>query len=291
MERGNTITANSHVQAGNIVSDAFLGKPHSPTPALIACIFWFLAGCSLCGQTSHGTAAIGIWTPSKIVLATDSKVRHVVAKMPDTSYCACKIINVGKFSFAVSGIYDDPSVGYDAWKLAREELGKAKTVSEAAVAVEKAIRPQLEKAVSRLMKNNPSVLSKSYLAFAIAGDDSDSLNLAIRDFVPGTHTALTDVLVEDYPGAKRVGADSIGLSIFGERDAIDRRYPDSALAKLLRSQDITLSAIQLVQLEIESNSSTVGPPRTVLEVSKSGRKWIERGLCETGTGKHIKAHK
>jgi hypothetical protein len=230
----------------------------------------------------HGTGAIAIWTPDKIVLAVDSKVRHLDGTQ-ESSHNICKIITVGGFSLAMSGLYDNPATGYDAWELARASLGISKTIPDAASQVEKAIRPKLEAALSATKKNNPAVfekeLSDSYLAFFVAGVDSGDLRMAGRNFVRG-RDSLVEVLAKEYPGTNPVTPDAIGFSVFGEHKAIDSHYSDDAMARLLGSQDITKSATQLLQLEIDEEAATVGPPRAILEINKLGEKWIESGLCK-----------
>jgi hypothetical protein len=273
------VTTDIHIQAGDVLYNVIPKKPQvHRSMALAACIFWVLAH-SCFGQAFHGTAAVAIWTPDKIVLATDSKVRHLVGSR-EVSYNTCKIIVVDKFSLAMSGIYNNPATGYDAWELAKNALRGVETVPFAASAVERSIRPKLQTAILEMKKSNPLALTKSYSAFAIVGVDSGRLILAVRNFVPGSDAAPVRVLAEDYPGPRPTIPGSMGISIFGEDDAIERIYPDSRLVRLLQSQDITCSATQLVQVEIDNDGATVGPPRSVLEINKAGRRGIERGLCK-----------
>jgi hypothetical protein len=76
-------------------------------------------------------------------------------------------------------------------------------------------------------------------------------------------------------------AGGTGVFVFGEHGAIDEIYGDrKALAELVSARGAAEAARRLVQLEIAKAPETVGPPVSVLEITKNGVRWLERGMCQ-----------
>jgi hypothetical protein len=75
-----------------------------------------------------------------------------------------------------------------------------------------------------------------------------------------------------------VAPDHLGLSIMGERGAIDRDYPDTRLIPALRAEPATI-ARTLVELQIKATPDKVGPPVSVLEFTSEGHRWRAKGAC------------
>jgi hypothetical protein len=58
---------------------------------------------------------------------------------------------------------------------------------------------------------------------------------------------------------------------------MDAEFPYPALLKLLA--DPVNAAARLIQIEMERNPAAVGPPRSILEITPSSHRWVEKGLC------------
>lgn len=265
------IAADIEINSRDILNDLVVRKPkRSPAKFFLALILWFSTGCS--GGQSHGTAAFAFWTPAKIVLAADSKVNHMDGELASQT---CKIRAFGKFYFAASGFYRNPSTGYDLWQFAQDELPKAMTVPKAALSLESAVSVRLNVALDEVRRNNPigfkREFSQTYLAFVIAGIDNERLALSGRSFHPDGIERVA------YPQPGRT--EGIGFIEFGEHSAVDGAYTAEAFRTLL-SGDLVEAARRLVLVEIEATPEKVGPPTTILEIRTSGINWVERGVCK-----------
>jgi hypothetical protein len=188
----------------------------------------------------------------------------------------CKIRRAGRFYLAMSGFYDNPATGFDAWKLAGAATEKAGSVPEAASLAEKAISGPLHAAVEELRKADPkgfeANFSESYLTFFVVGTDSKKPLASARSFAPGETQAA------EYPGDHLVRPGSVALNNFGERLALDKKYPRQTQG-LRAGADPLAAAREFLQIEIDGEPAKVGPPISILELTEQGSAWIERGLC------------
>src|SRR5580658_8296475 len=121
--------------------------PHVPRvwTVVASLALWLCAGGLLFAQ-SHGTAALVIWSPARVVLATDSKLLRMNrdgkqdAKQDSVS---CKIRAAGQMFFAASGYYGRPGTDFDVWTSVPDAVRDAGSVREAAEVSEKQLKPLL----------------------------------------------------------------------------------------------------------------------------------------------------
>lgn len=244
--------------------------------AFVVLAFWPVLSWPPSGQGLHGTAALGIWTPERVVLATDSKIRHLKGE-PES--IGCKIRRSGRFYFAMSGFYGRPGTRFDAWKVVGEAGRRAKTVAGAVSASERVTLPQLKAALNRVRSEDPAAFAQTYrnkevhLSVFFAGLDSGRPVLAGWQLLTNG-----DIRRVEHPGDRKFLANDVAVSLFGEHRAIDATYPTDESMRPLLSEPIS-AARTLIQLEIDGDSASVGPPRSILEITKSGPSWIEPGVC------------
>ncbi len=273
MKPSNTDATNFHVGTRYIL-DYHTGRKPFATPALvfISCVLWVFTVSSAYGQ-EYGTAAVAIWQPDQIVIGMDSKVTHLGGEPPGA---ICKVRSSGRFFFAISGFYGRTGSDFDVWDIAARVVETAQTVPNAAALLEESIAAGLPKALDSARLSNPQEfdrkLSKSYLAFFVAGIDAGKLVMAGRNFIPGA------VLREEYPGTRPVGSGATGLTVFGDRDVIDRTYSTQQQVALAAANPIE-TARKFVQLEIDGESATVGPPTSIFVFTRNEYRWEEAGLC------------
>jgi len=269
-----SVTTKVHLESTDVLNDSSAGRPRiAPATILVACIFGFLIGSPAYGQ-AHGTAAIAIWQPDRIVIATDSKVIHLNGEPPDT---ICKVRRSGRFFFPISGFYGRTGSDFDVWDIATRSVKTAHTVPDAAAILEHRIAAGLPKALESARLSNPDELKKklseSYLAFFVAGIDAGKPVMAGRNF------GSRGVLKREYPGTNPVVAGATGLAVFGDRNVIDRMYTPQRQVTLAAGDPIG-TARSFVQLEIDGESAAVGGPRSILVIAKNGHRWEEHGLCK-----------
>lgn len=235
-------------------------------------------------QTSGGTAAVAIWTPGEAVLATDSKVTLSDGGAAGPAEQTCKIRTSGRFFFAVAGLYSHAPTHFDAWSLAEGAMASATSVNEAASRVERRIQPKLDAAMMDIQRRDPQGYARhhgrAWLAIWIAGTEHGSAAMAGREFLPGRTVA------REFPGSSGAAATGeIGISIFGERQAIDSAYGDvQAIGRLVEAKGPAAAARALVELEIAGEPEKAGGPISMVRITSvrattGGAEWIDRGLC------------
>jgi hypothetical protein len=231
-------------------------------------------------NSEHGTAAILIWKPDKVVVGTDSMVAHFSSAHPTL---ACKIRHYGRFWFVASGLYRYDPTGYNMWSLAHDALAEAKSVPDAANAIADKVSTPLEIALGNIRLGHPidykNTFSESFAAFMVIGVEDGKVVAAGRNFVP------QGILKVEYPGPREVTPSSIGYLNFGEGGAMERVYPYGSQALVMLLNKDPGDAIRtLIQIEIDSTPKKVGPPISILEVTPTGHHWIERGHCQEDPG-------
>lgn len=230
-------------------------------------------------ETVHGTVAISIWTPERIVLAADGKVTRRNDFMV-SSYTRCKTPTVGRFFITAAGFYDRQRTGFHFWDLLAPAVEGAASVPAAADQIERAVSPGLHRGVADakamdlfgFIRDFPG----DYLDFVVAGIDEGKTVVAGRFFSPDGRDGISvDKIGYPRPGPLDTGA--VGFTLLGDHDEIDRRYRDSDLAVRARREPVS-TAIQLIQIELDS-SDKVGEPVSVVVIDKTSAHWERQGVC------------
>jgi len=232
-------------------------------------VFW--------AQTRSGTTGVAIQTPGGAVLAMDSRVTLTAGDWVGRGADECKIRPVGRFFFAIAGLYDHEATRFDAWRLAEEAAGGAGSVSEAAAAAGRRIEPELATALGNIQSSDLAGFARHYsqahLALVVAGVDQGAPAMAGRVFLADQNAAIRMVRWEAPPG-------STAVLVFGQHAAIDEAYRDrKAVGGLVGSLGPAEAARRLVQLEITREPERVGPPVSILEITQDGAAWVQPGVC------------
>jgi hypothetical protein len=236
-----------------------------------------LAPAAMWAQTSSGTTGVAIRTPDRAVLAIDSRVTLSAGDWAGRGADTCKLKPLGRFFVAVAGLYDHRETNFDAWRLAEEAAAGARSVSEAAALAERRIQPELQTALGNIQAADLAGFARHYsrahLAICIAGLEPGGPAMAGRVFVADANAAIRMVRWDGPPG-------STGLFVFGEHAAIDAAYGGGkALAELAAARGPVEAARTLVQLEIAREPESVGPPVSILAITRDGAEWVQRGMC------------
>jgi hypothetical protein len=232
-------------------------------------------------MAQHGTAVVVIWRPQKVVVGTDSMVTQI-AKFPPVS--SCKIRHYGRFWITASGLHGYMPTGYNIWSLTKEILIHAKSVPDAADAIVDKVSDPLKIALGQIKLGSPLEYSNTFkegnfLDFVVIGADSEKMVVAGRGFAVGPSPK------EDYPGTRNVSPGDVAYLHFGHGKAIEQAYPrNSQESRTLISKTPGDVAIKkLIQIEIDNEPQSVGPPISLLEVTPFGDHWIESGACQDPT--------
>jgi hypothetical protein len=228
-----------------------------------------LAPVVLWSQSTGGTTGVAVLTPTRAVLAIDSRITLTSGDVVQRGSDECKLRPAGNFYVALAGLNDHAATNFDAWRSIRDAAAGALTVADAAASVELRLAPELRIVLRNIQAADLGAFSRrfaqAHVAVVIAGIERGQPVMAVRAFIP------------DPNGDLRILRPSGSVIVFGEHDAIDAAYRD--VPALVRAVGPAQAARQLVQWEIDRNPARVGPPITILELTRYGATWVQPGLC------------
>lgn len=239
----------------------------------------------LCGSL-HATSIVAFWTPTRIVVAADSK-GSVGGRLGSRELQTCKIRAIGSHYFAATGLTNVPEVGFDLNVIFGAVSTTDRPISAIADEMAVTVRVKLFPALEFLRNKYPQNYALDFgersggiaLAFMVFGVDDGQPRMAIRQVgAPGFPANDKSV---DYPGASPLG---FGAAYAGQHDAIDRFI--AANADWRQNLSLESAARQFVGLEATRSDlgtrNTVGLPLSMLEITANGPKWIDSGPCNPG---------
>ncbi len=220
--------------------------------------------------STFATSIVAVRTNSEVVIGADSRGLFVNGAV--TYRNVCKIHERNGVFFAIAGIEVDPITKFNAGTIVEAEIDKRKSLSSRVSAIEKILsmsvarelewqrtrRPDLYR---RTVENNNMVLSVVF-----AGLENGTPALYARAFkTDGT------ILREDHPS----GTFTLWM---GKANAIEKFVGETKGRNLGTPAD---AVRRLIQLEIDDNEPSVGPPIDIVRITKDGAQWIQvKPECE-----------
>jgi hypothetical protein len=221
-----------------------------------------------------GTSIVIQKTDTEIVAGADSMLTH-----PDTrlaSFSECKIRQGGDIFFAIAGHIREKLTGFDAIDIAIEALKITGNVADKVKAFEGMILTPLTNLLRMSRKLDPpyfenNLRNKLVLQVAFFGIQQQSLYLYVRAYktrVPESD----DIILELQNRTDCTGACG-GLVALGDSDAVDDYVRTNPQYNTLPSLELVRN---LVELEIQHKSDSIGPPIDIVRIDKTGANWIQR---------------
>jgi hypothetical protein len=232
-----------------------------------------------CGNCEVGaTTIVVVRTPDEIAIAADSQGTFQGNNLPINRRTVCKVYQGadGVF-FAVAGLVNDPSTGFNVPELVTRESRIGKTMSEKLRRVEDALKAALLAEIPHIKDRDPDgyrrlVGDKGAITVMFAGVEARSpiatgVSVGLA-FSPEGSISI-DVMRDSCPGNCPNGTKIFWL---GEADIIEHTIADRRIPSLGPSD----LAKFLVQLEIDSGLPGVGGPIDLLRILPGGTQWIQQ---------------
>ncbi|MFZ0211464.1 MAG: hypothetical protein WAL55_02040 [Candidatus Acidiferrales bacterium] len=220
------------------------------------------------------TSVVIVRTPEQIWIGADSKVSGGGARPTE---CKTRQISDVFVTTAILGQY--APTGFDVHKLASDAFRKPGSILDRAKIFERDAEPETRAAVQYIRASDPEyfkIVSKDALEVAVAGVENGDLVLDTIVFHTVLQGGQTELSSEIWQCPGDCTGDSVRIYL-GEHDAIEDLYRttptifDAPPEKLVPS---------LVQIEILDKPGTVGPPISLLSLTKDGATWLQQGVCD-----------
>jgi hypothetical protein len=225
---------------------------------------------------AHATCAIAVWTPTRIILGSDSRETYLSPYNGPTLSSQCKLRKIGPYFVIVSGVMQHRRSGFDVWNIIGESVARTNSVTDAAedASIEIARRYVEVLRVGRA-DSNPDYLSEletNAPVFAIAGFSNGRPYLAHYeyDLLRGTWIWRKKI----YGRTRQAGSmdyaylcDPAGIELF------KRRHPR------WRTEDPLKVVAGMIAATARVDTTEVGGPTALLVVDSSGPHWKSAGSC------------
>jgi hypothetical protein len=223
----------------------------------------------LIGQ-AQSTTLVAVWTPERLLLGADSLV---VTDAAPTE--ACKIAHEGATFFALSGLVEDRTAGFQLAPLARRALHRSGSMEEKLQSFLGSVRHPLARAVEAVRRNAPSeyamLLQGRPVVQAIFAEPAEgSPVLAVASFA-----VAPDGTLSEYSSVLAHAKDRRGPRIIyaGQQSQIRaylKSHPD------WHAGDTAALVRGLIDLESRSGSGRVGGPVDLVEIGAQGANWVQK---------------
>jgi hypothetical protein len=231
---------------------------------------------ALIPAAAHATCAIAVWTPTRIILGSDSRQTYLNPHYGASLSNQCKLRQIGPYFVIVSGVMQHQRSGFDVWEILGESVARTNSVAEAAedASIEIARRYADVLRVGRADSDRDylSELEINAPVFAIAGFSNGRPYLAHYeyDLVHGTWIWRKKI----YGQTREAGSmdytylcDPAGIETF------KRRHPR------WRSEDPLKVVPGMIAAAARLGSIEVGGPTALLVMDSSGPHWESPGFC------------
>jgi hypothetical protein len=243
-----------------------------------------MVGVAVCCFMAQGAAAdtaiIAFRTPDFVLIGADSKISVLDSLEKRTS---CKVGIAKNIAWAnadfTKTIGNAPN--FDVGLIASQSVEFSGSFNAALVDFDARAKEGLTDVLTWLAKSYPAEfvgLKDRVVAEAVfAGVDHDQMRMSVRFFRAGfnqTKRVQITVHSSDCPGDCLVKK-NLAVSL-GTHDAIERAWANNP--NIWENPIETIR--QLILIQAAATPDTVGPPITILEITRNGPTWIDKGACD-----------
>ena len=229
-------------------------------------------------ESANATCIIVCRTPTAIYAGADGK-HTLFSSSRSVATTRCKMVKCGHLYFAAAGVTENPAYSYDIYRLAAEAGDAVGSMGQTISRIESLMTQPLSAVLASARDHHKEQYSQFLkfgpLHFVLFGFENGVAVMSVRDYdaVVSAEGSITlrvnrdtsvDVASGDY------------ATYLGSNKAI--RQFRSARPRFWLSTSPLNGIRKLIQMEIESNSEYVGPPISILEVTKEGARLVENKL-------------
>ena len=259
-----------------------IAKPH-----VTRFVAMLVASLLLFSEVPWATYVIVTKQRKTIVIGADSKVSMAIS---GKSSIVCKILEVrrGVF-FSAAGLYGQKSSGFDVSKMAgiagTESIG-VREISERFVSL---VSRPLQEAAAAARKWNPEYFAEHFA--------SPTLGVAFMGYEKGVPTIVVHYFLvsfdrQDKPRLRIRTNSCPGDCPRGDDGILKIELGDSKPAQVFVANHPDFWNVgqiegvrQLLNLTINALPDDVGPPDSILQITPTASKWIDKGVCSDAGNK------
>jgi hypothetical protein len=230
----------------------------------------------------QATTAIALRTPARIVLGADSKVTT-----PDhqDGGSRCKIGSVNGVLWIEAGITVIPKVHFALSDVAASAMSANAPVSDRVAKFEDAIQSGLIPIMNRVRVSVPFFfadrLNKAWIQIAFASVEDGVPTLRVRSFVTRASPDRGAYLDIDRTDLPNPAFPETVFATLGHDEVVNAKL--AAIAgdrqQWLKAKGEDHAVAELIGDEIAALPQDVGPPISVVDITRDGVNWISRGAC------------
>jgi hypothetical protein len=237
---------------------------------------------------AFATSIVAIVGDQSITIAADGVlVGNSVETGEAVRISSCKIHCVDSICFAASGRYNNKTIGYDVWELAKPELYRAQIPKEVSERFKSVIAPFIPKLVAVSKKETPQpyaewLKGRPVLAYLFAGFEGKGRPVVV------SAQAMLDTEGRALPireSFRRGKSGKIGAVLLGSNQHIAdfvKRNPTLTASAATHPSEI---AERMVRMEIQASENSgrgdVGEPIAIVRLTAANGLSVERkGACQ-----------
>jgi hypothetical protein len=228
---------------------------------------------------AKATTVVLAWTPTATAFGADS-LTHTLDE--DRYWSICKINVVGSVFWAAAGATANPAMNFSLEDIAGKTLSGEDSLDARISAFDAALTPKLAEVADAIRTENPDWYYRNAEGLALTRvifeEFRDGVNrLRLREYFTRENKLLNrvDVTVTgtDCPGAM---CQDFRVFMLGQQAFARKVVDDDAM---WRDAGLTEGVRRAIEAEATHNPEHVGPPIAVVEITKDGANWINRGAC------------
>ena len=215
-----------------------------------------------------GTAVVFIWTPREAILASDSK--QTDPEHLGNSENVCKILITPRFAFVSTGLSELLADGFNVKAIANEVGNNTSTPSSVVNSFEKLLVPKLERALEFARSHVLEIYNRQYKnkvvingLFMFATDPPKIIVTSYRSKDTGGKIQLEHRIYE-CPRVNKIS--KFEWNAYGHVEGLSGYL--LSMPDFFKNRDVSVMARDLVQAAIDTMPDYVGPPISIVSVSK-----------------------
>jgi len=228
-------------------------------------------------DATFGTAIAAYRTENEIIVAVDSRSTNVESM--------CKILQLGDTFVTAGGLYRDPATNFNLWEILSMSAFGGGKLSDIVKRFETFVRVPLQNAVAAIKNQQPNLyqekfINKTAIHVLFFGIEDNVVTMKYRKvYVFPKTDDLLSVNITAYDCPEILCPDGKGVVLLGKNEG-DRQKIEEIFRKPFLSEGNKCNVVDLarkfVQMMIDKDSVSFGPPIDILSVTKDGAQWIQK---------------
>jgi hypothetical protein len=231
---------------------------------------------------AHATSAIGLRTPSLIVLGADSKVTTPGHKDAGSR---CKIGSANQVFWIEAGITVLPKANFALSDIAAGAMAAKEPVSGRVAKFEDVLQSTLLPIINEVRVSAPFFfadrLDKAWIQIAFASFENGVPTLRVRSFITRASPARGAYLEINRADLPNAAFPETVFATLGRDEAVKAKLAaiPGDRQQWLKAKGEDHAVAELIADEIAAVPQEVGPPISVVDIRPDGINWISRGAC------------